>query len=132
MARVPSPVSADGVVAADVAALGREDRHAGPLADDLELGDGVRALQVGGDEDRGVALVLEPAGQLAGERRLAGALQAGEHDHGRRVLRELDAPRLHRRGCATSSSLTILTTCCAGFSASQTSAPERPLAHGVR
>ena len=53
----------DHVVAEDVAALGREHRHAGPLADDLELGDGVGALQVGGDEQRGVALVLEPAGR---------------------------------------------------------------------
>ncbi len=50
------PRRADGVVAADVAALGRVDRHAGTLADDLELGDGVGALKVGGDEDRGVAL----------------------------------------------------------------------------
>ena len=54
--RVPSPESSDGVVAADVAALGREHRHAGPLADDLELGDGVGALEVGGDEQRGVPL----------------------------------------------------------------------------
>ena len=54
--RVPSPVAADGVVAADVAALGGEHRHAGPLTDDLELGHGVGALEVGGDEQRGVAL----------------------------------------------------------------------------
>ena len=47
---------ADGVVAADVAALGGEHRHAGALTDDLELGDGVGALEVGGDEHRGVAL----------------------------------------------------------------------------
>ena len=64
----------------------------------------------------------EPERQLAGERRLAGALQAGEHDHGRRGLgersRRVSPPRI-----ATSSSLTILMTCCAGFSACETSAP---------
>ena len=54
--RVPSPESSDGVVAADVAALGREDGDAGALADDLELGHGVGALEVGGDEERRVAL----------------------------------------------------------------------------
>ena len=32
--------------------------------------------------------LVQPAGELAGERRLAGALQAGEHDHGRRGLGE--------------------------------------------
>ena len=37
---------------------------------------------------RRVALAAQPVGELAGERRLAGALQAGEHDHGRRVLGE--------------------------------------------
>ena len=35
---------------------GANTGHAGPLADDLQLGDGVGALQVGGDEQRGVAL----------------------------------------------------------------------------
>ena len=78
------------VVAADVAPLRREHRHAGPLADDLQLGDRVGPLQVGGDEQRGVPLVLEPAGQLAGQRGLARPLQAGQHDHGRRVLGERD------------------------------------------
>ena len=33
-------------------------------------------------------LALEPARELAGQRRLAGALQAGEHDHRRRLLGE--------------------------------------------
>ena len=44
------------VVAGDVARLGREHRHAGALADDLQLGDRVRPLQVGGDQQRGVPL----------------------------------------------------------------------------
>ena len=92
--RVPSPGVEDGVVAAHVAALGREDGEAGALADDLELGDGVRALEVGGDEERRVALVLEPLAELAGEGRLAGALQAGEHDDRRRLLGEADRARL--------------------------------------
>ena len=86
------------------------------LAEHLELVDGVRALQVAGDQQRLVALALEPAGQLAGERGLAGALQAGEHDHGRRVLGELEPPGLAAED-ATSSSLTILMICWAGLSA---------------
>ena len=36
-----------------------------------------------------MALLLEVHGQLAGQGGLAGALQAGEQDHGRRVLGEL-------------------------------------------
>ena len=40
---------------------GAKTGDAGPLADDLELGDGVGALEVGGDEQRRVALLLEPA-----------------------------------------------------------------------
>src|SRR5262249_14220941 len=43
---------------------------------------------------RRVALALEPARQLAGERRLTRALQTRQHDHGRRVLGEPYAPRL--------------------------------------
>ena len=39
-------------VADAVARLGREHRHAGLLADDLQLGDGVRALEVGRDQHR--------------------------------------------------------------------------------
>ena len=81
-------------VADAVAGLRREHRHAGALADDLQLGHGVRPLEVGGDEHRLVALRLEPVGELAGQRRLSGALQAGEHDDRRRVLREPQPPGL--------------------------------------
>ena len=77
-------------VADAVAGLGREHRHAGLLADDLQLRDGVGALEVGRDEQRGVAVFHQPLGELAGERRLTGALQAGEHDDGRRLLGELE------------------------------------------
>jgi hypothetical protein len=51
-------------VAEDIAALGREDRHPGALRHDLQLGDGVGALQVGGHEQRRVALILEPEPSL--------------------------------------------------------------------
>ena len=86
----------DRVVAAGVAALRREDRDARTLTGHLELGDGIGALQVGRDEQRGVALLLEPGAELAGEGRLAGALEAGQHDDRRRPLGELD-----RAGVAT-------------------------------
>ena len=81
-------------VADAVAGLGREDGDAGLLADDLQLGDGVRALEVGRDEQRRVAVLGEPLRELARERRLAGALEAGEHDDRRRLLRELEATLL--------------------------------------
>ncbi len=71
-----------------VARLGREDGDAGPLAVDLELLDRVGSLQVGRDEHRALALVLQPQRELRGERRLSGALEAGQHDHGRRGLGE--------------------------------------------
>ena len=73
-------------VADAVAGLGREDGYADPLAVDLELVDGVGALEVGRDEHRGLALLLEPERELGGQRRLAGALEAGEHDDGRAGL----------------------------------------------
>ena len=73
-------------VADAVAGLGREDGHADALAVDLELVDGVGALEVGGDQHRGLALLLEPQRELGGQRRLAGALEAGQHDDGRAGL----------------------------------------------
>jgi hypothetical protein len=95
-----------------------------------ELRHGVRTLQVGGDEQRRVAGILQPVAEFAGERGLAGALQAGEHDDRRRVLgeveRAVDALAEHM---SVSSSLTILTTCCAGLSASDTSVLERAFAY---
>jgi hypothetical protein len=85
-------------VADAVAGLGGEDRDAGLLADDLELVDGVGALQVGSDQQRRVPFALEPLGELARERRLTGALEAGEHDDGRRVLGELQPALSRHRG----------------------------------
>ena len=81
-------------VADAVARLGRVDGDPGALTHDLELLDRVRALQVGGDEHRALALVLEPQRELGGERGLSGALEAGQHDHGRRGLREPQPPGL--------------------------------------
>ncbi len=81
-------------VADAVAGLRGVHLDAGPATEHLELPDGVGALEVGGDQQRLVALALEPAGQLAGERRLTGTLEAGQHDHGRRVLGELEPPPL--------------------------------------
>ena len=81
-------------VADPVARLRRVDRDPGLLADDLELLDRVRPLQVGGDQQRRVALLAQPEGQLGGQRGLTGALQAGQHDHGRRRLGEPQPPGL--------------------------------------
>ena len=67
---------------------GAKTGDAGPLAVDLELVDRVGPLQVGGDQQRALALLLEPQRQLGRERRLAGALEPGEHDHRRRGLGE--------------------------------------------
>ena len=61
------------------------------LAEDLELIDGGRTVDVGRDQQRALVLLLEEAGQLADGGRLARALQADQHDAGRALLRELDA-----------------------------------------
>ena len=71
-----------------------EDRHVGALGDHRQLVDGVRALQVGGDQQRRVALGLEVHGELAGQGRLARALQAREQDHGGRRLGQPEPPGL--------------------------------------
>ena len=69
--------------------LGGVDGDSGAFSHHLQLGDGVRTLQIGGHQQRGVAGVLEPVAQFAGKRGLARALQAGEHDDRRRVLGEI-------------------------------------------
>ena len=74
-------------------------RDSGALAEHLELLDGVGPLQVGGDQHRRVALPLEPQRELGRQRGLTGALQAGQHDDGRRHLREPQPPGLAARGC---------------------------------
>ena len=57
-------------VADPVAGERRVHRHAGPLAEDLELLHGVGPLQVGGDEHRRVALALQPQRELGRQRGL--------------------------------------------------------------
>ena len=69
----------DGV-AHPIAGFGRPHVDSGALSNDAQLGDGVGALQVGGDQQNASALLAQPAAELAGQRRLAGALEAGEHD----------------------------------------------------
>ena len=81
-------------VADAVARLGGEDVDPGLAGHDRQLLHGVGALQVGGDQQRRVALALQPAAELAGERRLTGALQTGQHDHRRRLLGQPDAAGL--------------------------------------
>ena len=65
--------------------------HTRALADDLQLGHRVGALQVGGNQHGGVTLALEPIGQLAGQGGLTGTLQTREHDDGRAALGHIDA-----------------------------------------
>ena len=66
----------------------------------LELLDGRRAGEVGGDERGRVAVLAEEQRQLGGGRRLAGALETGEQDHGRWAAgeRELGIAAAHERG----------------------------------
>ena len=60
------------------------DRHAELLAEHVQLVDGRGTLQVGGDQQRLARRALEQPAQLAAGGRLAGALQAAQHQHGRR------------------------------------------------
>ena len=94
----------DGIAVADRAqiarladagpGIGREHRDTRALADDLQLRNGTWPLEVAGDEQRSVTLLLEPVAELAREGGLTRALQAREHDDGRRALGELHAARL--------------------------------------
>ena len=81
-------------VAHPVAGLGRPHLHTGALADDLQLLDGVGALQVGGDQHDGLALLAQPLAEFARQRGLARALQARQHEHRRPALGENQFPRL--------------------------------------
>ena len=60
---------------------------------DAELLDGRRPVDVGGDQERPEALALEVAPELRDARRLAGALEAQDHDHGRRPGRHREPVR---------------------------------------
>ena len=76
------------------------DRHLELAAELLELVDRRRPLEVGGDEPRGLLLVLaKPERELGRRRRLARALEAAEEDHRRRAAeRELRVGRAHQLG----------------------------------
>ena len=63
----------------------REHRHVDLLGQRAQLLHGGRALEVGADEHRVAALLLEPAGQLGRGGGLARALEAGHEHHGGRL-----------------------------------------------
>src|SRR5947199_21338 len=71
-----------------------EHGHVDLLAQRAQLVDGGRPLEVGADQQRVAALLLEPAAELRRVRRLTGTLET-RHQHDRRWLRrERDAHRL--------------------------------------
>ena len=76
--------------------VGGVHRHAELSAEDDQLLDGGRTLEVGRDEHHAASLLLEAPGELGAGGRLAGALQAAEHDHRRpprlEVERVIDRP----------------------------------------
>src|SRR5436190_2242357 len=83
-----SPVDANAM------ARRAEHGHVHLSAQRAQLLDGGGALEVGADEQRIAALLLEPTGELARVRRLAGALEA-RHQHDCRRTRGVgDADRL--------------------------------------
>ena len=81
-----------------ILAVDREHRHVELAAERLQLLDGGRAIDIGGDQERLLLVrLLEPAGELAARGRLARALQAAHHDAGRALLGplELGVDRAH-------------------------------------
>ena len=67
-----------------------EHRNAGVLADDLQLLDRRRTIDVARDEHRVLALLAQHHSQLAAHRRLAAALKSAHQDDRRRLGRDLD------------------------------------------
>ena len=66
-----------------LAALFSVDGHVQFLAEDLQLRDSGRTVDVGCNHERALALGLQLLSQFGSCRRLAGALEADEHDDGR-------------------------------------------------
>jgi hypothetical protein len=64
-------------------------------AQDFELLHRRRAVRIGSDHERPLSRLAQAQGQLGGHRRLAGPLQADQHDHVRRR-----AGQVQRRGIA--------------------------------
>ena len=71
------------------------DRNPGLFAEDFQLLDSGRSLQVVGDHQGMSAVRHEVLAQLGGGRRLAATLEAGQHDDRRAGRDEVD-PRIHR------------------------------------
>ncbi len=92
------------------------------LAEDAELLDGRRPVDVGRDQERPEALALEVTRELRDARRLAGALEAQDHDDGRRPGRHREPVRAPPSS-STSSPWTILTTCWPGVRLWRSSCP---------
>ena len=65
--------------------------HTRAFTNNLQLGHRVGALQVRGNQHGGVALALQPVGQLTRQGGLTGTLQTREHDDGRAALGHVDA-----------------------------------------
>ena len=62
-----------------------EDWQAQLFADDLQLLNGSGPVDIAGDEQRAFTLLFHEPGQLCAVRRFTGALQADQHDDGRRL-----------------------------------------------
>ena len=89
------------------------DLDADLVAELHELIDGGGPVDVGGHQQRPVALLAQPDRQLGGGGRLARSLQPDQHDHGRLGARASSWWR-SPPSTSTSSSCTILTTCWPG------------------
>jgi len=85
-ARELDPVAGDGD-GVDVRA-GRIHGNPDAFGERRELVDGGGAIDVGGDEDRALAVLLEVLRELGAGRRLAGTLQTGHEDDRRRMPTE--------------------------------------------
>ena len=103
------------------------DGHLDLLAELLELVDRGGALQVGGDEARLAALLAQVQRELAGGRRLARALQAGEQDDRELPERETGLALAHQLRQLVVDDLHDLL---AGRQALEDLLAERPLADG--
>ena len=75
-----------------------EDGGLDVFADDLQLLNGRGTVNVGRNEQGIATLLSQQCGELAGMRRLAGALQPAEHEDGWRTTRECQGLRAAQKG----------------------------------
>ena len=75
------------------------NRNIQPIAEDLQLFDGGRAIDIGRHQIGPAALALEHRGQFTRGRRLAGSLQTGHHDDDRLTAIEADLFRTAAKQC---------------------------------